>query len=298
MEAITDIIGSKKEIDGIIRRYGFQPEHNLYHYMYGHNSYRKNVFFRSGGYGIMASVTRRGIWRLLAEPLAPEKARLQLIEEFIRYSLRKGKKAFLELGTENTKAVRELARTKRFRATGSYEVLYWPVYNLKKHDPSLPGQEWKKMRNILNCLTKKHKIEVIPSKEVQKDKLRRIIHEWRKARNANDQVNNSYYLKIIEDGFMGFDMTRTVIIDGVPCTITGGWRIPNSNGYYSCLGIMNYAHQGLGEFSNLDDLAAIKKKGFDFTDFGGSDRVLLSFKKKFRPESIYKTYIFSVVPSK
>ena len=34
---------------------------------------------------------------------------------------------------------------------------------------------------------------------------------------------------------------------------------------------------------------------YDYADFGGSDKVLLYFKKKFKPESTYKTYIFSLV---
>ena len=50
-----------------------------------------------------------------------------------------------------------------------------------------------------------------------------------------------------------------------------------------------------GEIANIDELNSLKRKNFDYVDFGGSDKVLLRFKKKFKPEKIYKTYTFSIV---
>ena len=44
-----------------------------------------------------------------------------------------------------------------------------------------------------------------------------------------------------------------------------------------------------------NQIAWLKKKGYRCVDFGGSDMVLLKFKKKFKPERIYKTYEFSIV---
>jgi len=90
-------------------------------------------------------------------------------------------------------------------------------------------------------------------------------------------------------------MAKTLYVNNRPCTITAGWRIPNSNNYYSSIGIVDYSIPDLGEITNIDDLNRLKKKGFDFVDFGGSDKVLLYFKKKFKPEKIYKTYVFSIV---
>ena len=71
--------------------------------------------------------------------------------------------------------------------------------------------------------------------------------------------------------------------------------IPNSKGYYSNMGILNYKYDGLGELSNWDDLCFLKKQGYEFVDFGGSDDRILEFKKKFKPHKVYKTYIFSIV---
>jgi len=51
----------------------------------------------------------------------------------------------------------------------------------------------------------------------------------------------------------------------------------------------------LGEIANIDDLTAIKEKKFEYADFGDSTESLLHFKKKFGPESFYKTYWFFIV---
>jgi hypothetical protein len=314
MEAIEDIMQGRKLVESTINEYGSQAEHNFMHYSYKDDGYAKNVFLLSGNgkHGLMANVTRRGIWRLIAEPLAPREKYKELMFELFDYALDSndsptphdfagkhkgnGKKVFLELTEDVTKEIKhELAASKKYRGLTNNFILYWPVYNLKAFDQTLPGKDWKKLRNVLNAFTKSHKVEVIPSKEVGKEKLREMILEWRKNRAAKDSVNNKFYLQIIDSGFEGFDMARTVMVDGKPCSITGGWKIPNTKGYYSSLGIINYACDGLGEYANIDDLGAIKALGCEFADFGGSDLQLLSFKKKFKPEKIYKTYIFGVV---
>ena len=128
-----------------------------------------------------------------------------------------------------------------------------------------------------------------------KEELRRVLLSWLKRRNANDKVDKDYYFKLIDNNFEGFDMAKTIYVNGNPSTITAGWKIPNSNDYYSSIGIVDYSYPGLGEVANIDDLNRLKRKGFTYVDFGGSDKVLLYFKKKFKPEKIYKTYTFSIV---
>ena len=89
-------------------------------------------------------------------------------------------------------------------------------------------------------------------------------------------------------------MARALYINNEHCSISGGWRIPNSNDFYCGIGIFNYKYKNLGEFINLDDLLHLKKKGYGNVDFGGSDKATLNFKKKLRPEKIYKTHVFSI----
>ena len=103
------------------------------------------------------------------------------------------------------------------------------------------------------------------------------------------------YVKFIKSDFEGTDMSSTMVVNGEPCCITAGWRIPNTNNFYSAIGLYNYKYEGLGEVANIDDLTQIKKAGYGYADFGDSTESLLQFKKKFGPESFYRTYWFHIV---
>ena len=167
---------------------------------------------------------------------------------------------------------------------------------MKKWDESLQGKEWKKLRNIKNKFLKSHNVEIIPSNEIEKKKLNEIVLKWKKIRPKTEKTYYvEMYLNFIKNDFEGTDIARSVVVDGESCTITAGWKIPNSNNYYSALGLYNYKYPGLGEVANIDDLTQIKMKKFLFADFGDSTESLLQFKKKFRPESFYKTYWFHIV---
>ena len=67
-------------------------------------------------------------------------------------------------------------------------------------------------------------------------------------------MDTDYYLNLINNDFKGIDIAKTLYVDGRPSTITAGWRIPNSNNYYSAIGIVDYSYPGLGEVVNIDDL--------------------------------------------
>ena len=68
----------------------------------------------------------------------------------------------------------------------------------------------------------------------------------------------------------------------------------SGNQYYSAIGIHNYKFRHLGEIENLGDLLNLKSRGYTYANFGSSDAALLSFKKKFNPEYIYKLHYFSI----
>ena len=100
---------------------------------------------------------------------------------------------------------------------------------------------------------------------------------------------------MIDLNFEGVDHARTMVVDGRPCSITAGWKIANSNNYYSGVGIYNYAAENIGEVANLEDLFFLKQGGYEKIDFGGGGKALTAFKMKFKPTSLYKTYSFPVV---
>ena len=132
-------------------------------------------------------------------------------------------------------------------------------------------------------------------KNVPKEELMKILLNWLKKRSSRDRIEKAYFLNLIDNNFRGMDMAKTLYVNGKPCTITAGWKIPNNKNYYSAIGLYNYKYDGLGEMANIDDMTQIKNKKFLFADFGDSTESLLQFKKKFNPERIYKTYWFHIV---
>ena len=298
---MIDIKKYKQDIQKAIRRYGHCAEHNYYHYQYYEEDKEKNIFFRlEDNKGILTSYDEKNdIWYLFPSGiLAPKEERFDILIRFLDYILKKkkAKKLCVEVDEDFRKGIlKKFKNSKSYRACSSPFILYWPLYNMSKFDSELRGKEWKKLRNIRNRFYKQHKVKVVDTKKVPKEELKKILDVWLKRRNAHDRVEKHYFVNLIENNLKGVDMAKTLVVDGKPCSITAGWKIPNSNNYYSHVGILDYSYEGLGEVTNIEDLKLLKRKNYDYVDFGGSDKVLLYFKKKFKPEKIYKTYIFSIV---
>lgn len=300
MDVIYDTVENKNKILKSIRKYGFSPEHNYNYYQNEQTKTKKNVFFLfDKGNGVLAQRTANGRrWYVIAGALAPEEERMQIILRFLDYVFRKRKteKVWVEFKEDFRSKLLDFFNTnKKYRACRVNTVLLWPVFDMRKWDGhKLRGKSWKKMRNIKNNFYRLHDVEVRNSSEFSKEQLNKIVKEWIKRRSQYDKTHARSYFNLINNHFEGYDFARTMVVDDEPCTITCGWRIPNSDNYYSNTGILNYKCSGLGEISNWEDLVHLKKRGFRYVDFGGSDEYLLNFKMKFRPHKIYKTYIFSI----
>jgi len=159
---------------------------------------------------------------------------------------------------------------------------------------TMAGKDWKKLRNIKNKFYKEHRVEVLTHEEVNQEEMDRIIRDWRDKRNAEDFAQSQMYFNVVSERFSGFDEVRILVVDGKPRVLTGGWKVPNSDHYYSALGILDYSIDRLGEIANLDDLTYLKSRGYKIVNFGGSNDDLLNFKNKFKPHSQYRTYVFSI----
>jgi len=288
-----------KKIKKPLKKYGHCAEHNSMHYQCMQNSKEKNVVFDFGKDKlILANVDDKNLWELFPSGiLAPEKERFLLLSKFLDYALikKKAEKVVVEVNEEMRKEILEQFKIHKKYKARSPHILYWPIYDMLKWDSKLKGKKWKKLRNIKNRFFKKHRVRAVESRTVKKENLRKILSSWLKKRNNNDIVDKEYYLNLINNNFKGFKFAKTLLIDGEPSTITCGWKIPNSNDYYSSIGIFDYSHKDLGDIANMEDLTNLKRNGFKYVDFGGSDKALLAFKKKFKPENIYKTYIFAIV---
>lgn|SRR3989338_532845 len=284
-----------------ISAYGHFIEHHLEHYLCTASPDNTLVFFDTGKKkGVLASRDRSNRWHIFPNGvLAPPEERWRLLEKVLKFLLlrKKAKKAVLEVDGRFNQEIRDhLSESKQLKALDTNYILYWPVFHMELFDPRMGGRKWKKMRNIRNRFKKQHRIRIVDARAVSKEKLVSVVEQWMRRRKQSDIVAKSYYLSVINSRFKGFDLAKVIYVDGEPCTITAGWEVSNGEKhYYSAIGILNYAHQGLGEFANLMDLMLLRKKGYRIVDFGGSGASLLGFKSKFRPHAIYKTYVFSVV---
>ncbi|MFH1182427.1 MAG: hypothetical protein V1702_05695 [Candidatus Woesearchaeota archaeon] len=298
----------EKKVKACIAKYGYFAEHNYFYYMLLDNDPGENCFFSvDGKYGMLGQYVRKNKeWVFVTGILAPKSKRLGVFMSVLEYCLKHGKKFTIEADDEFfNEALRAVWGSKSYRALIPRFVLYWPVFDMKKWEGhKMKGKSWKKMRNILNGFYKSHDVKVVDSAKIPKNQLLKIVSEWTKKRhlmsygcNRKDS-NQAYYQKyvnLVNSGFRGMMFAKTLVVDGIPSTITCGWKIPHSKGYYSAVGIYNYAFKGLGEASNMDDLKRLKKAGFQYVDFGGSPKPLLEFKKKFRYDFTYRTRTFSIV---
>ncbi len=276
-------------------------EHHFEHYLCIEDKDAILTFADFGrGRGILLSHDGKGTWRVFPNGvLAEPQERYALLEKLFSHLLSKKhvKKIVLEVDERFRKEITgHLSESKKFKALSLNYLLYWPVFHMELFDHKMKGRKWKKLRNIRNRFQKQHRVKIVDAKNVSLEKLEGIVKEWMRRRKKNDVVSKQYYLNAIRSRFKGFTLAKVIYVDGEPCTITAGWEVKNGEKhYYSAIGLLNYAHQGIGEFANLMDLLLLKKKGYRIVDFGGSGASLLGFKSKFRPHAIYKTYVFSVV---
>ena len=297
MQLIFDIEGKKKLIEDSIKKYGHDVEHNYWNLKYLGGKETRSAFFEDSGMGIMC-INYAGIWEMLPGILAPEEKRFEILQKFMYHLLEKEdvKKIFVVVPREYRQKI-ETAR--KYKIPRHYKTFYLPVYNLKDWDTALPGKKWKKLRNIKNKLYSDHKVEFVPCANIGKEALREILYSWKKRRNAADSLwQPHFYDNILENDFGGIENARSLVVDGIPCTITGGWKIPRSNGYYSALGLLNYKFEGIGEVGIIEEFNLLREKGYEHVNFGQSDRSLLEFKKKFYPEGVEEEVLFSVSKNK
>lgn len=299
-----EILSDKKEFEEkakkAIEMYGHDAEHNYFHYLNQSTSAKQPVFISfDNDKGILAQKSRTGrLWYMVSEVLAPQEEKFSLFIEFVEHVFNTdgANRLQIEVDRKFRKELKEGLEITDFRAGKLNFRLEWPIYDMKAWDGDrLEGKRWKKIRNIKNRFLEDHEVKVIDSKELPKEELKKIITEWNSRRGADDFAYKECYFRLVDSGFAGCDMVKTIVVDGIPCSITAGWKIPNSNKYYSGIGVLNYRFDGLGEIANLYDLIEIKKKGYDEANFGGSDDDLLNFKKKFKPASTYDTYTFSIM---
>lgn len=299
LELISNVSEAQRKIEECIKVNGSAPEHNYHYYQWLEEPNKKNIFLKFlGKKGILAQYNKKiNAWYLISMPLAKTEEMAMVIANALDFLLKekKAKKVVLELPPELKKRLELSLKNTEFRIGQNNYVYYWPVFEMKMWDGhKLEGKKWKKIRNIRNRFYRLNKLRIRDSRKIASEKLVAIVKDWLRRRKEFERPLYHRYFNMIACNFKGVDFARTLIVNNEPCSITAGWRIPNSRNYYSGIGIYNYRFDGIGEVANLDDLVFLKKKGFEKVDFGGSGKTLLQFKKKFRPSIIYKTCSFPV----
>ena len=292
-----DTLSERQRIEEAIKKYGYASEHNFWWYQCQANKESKNIFAEyEDGTGLL-TIKKKDKYIIFSSPLAPESRRVPVIIEYLNcvFQSQKIKKVTFEIENElYKKLIKALPATLKARKI-NYS-LTCPVYNLENFEPDLPGNRWKTLRKEKNKFYRNHSV-LISDAKTYKDKgaLHYIINEWRKKRSGHDRTHLSPYHNFINENFKGSTEARILIVDEKTCGINAGWMIPNSNRFYGSLGIHDYSISGLGDILYLEDLTWLKTKGYKEADMGGGETALTNFKNKFRPESFYRTYIFSVV---
>ena len=297
MQLIFDIEEKKELIGDSIKKYGHGVEHNYWNLRYLNGKGTRSAFFEEDGMGVMC-ISYAGIWEMLPGILAPEEKRLGVLEKFLNYLFARedAKKVFIIASEECRNKIKTM---KEYKLPKYFRTFYLPVYNLKDWDAAMPGKKWKKLRNLKNKLYSEHKVEFVPCTNIGKEALKALLYSWKKRRNAADGLwQGHFYDNVLENNFEGIENARSLVVDGIPCTISGGWKIPKSSSYYSALGLLNYRFEGIGEAGIIEEFNLLKGEGYEHVNFGQSEKSLLDFKKKFYPGEIKEEVLFSVSKNK
>lgn len=306
MEFFEDTTAEQPRIEETIKKYGYAPEHNFYWYQFQAEEgslpagrHGRNVFVTGDDGAGLLTIEEREKKRvfIFSSPIAPPARRAPILIEYLKQIFQSSdiEKAVFELETPLRKEFLKVLPAK-VKALAINYTLTWPVYDLKMFDPALPGKHWKALRKAKNKFYQKHKVDVVDAKAYNDKKaLHSIIDGWRKKRGGRDRAHFSPFHNLIDKDFKGATEARVFIVDGKAVGINAGWLIPNSRRYYGALGIHNYSLPDLGDILYLEDLIWLKAHGYTEADMGGGEGALTDFKKKFQPQSFYKTHIFSVV---
>lgn len=298
MRVINSILDSRNLIENLICSYGDSSEHNFwYYYNMKEEGVRPAFFIFEEKYGLFALYYEdENEFEVISDVLAPKEKRLNILLEFIDYSLKSSEKLFLTLEKEFRRKFLDKIDQKRYNVHKPTRVFDSPVFNMKDFDSSLPGKGWKKIRNINNAFFRENDVEIKDFDKKDKESIKKVVIDWEKTRKSSvAKAWAPIFLNFVENDFKGCDMRRIIYVNKEPCAITAGWKIPNKNAYYSSIGIHNYKYKGIGEVAYVDDLRNLKEKKYDLVDFGGSEKKnLLNFKLKFNPHSMEKYYFFRI----
>jgi hypothetical protein len=295
MDIITQITQNKDLIEKSMIRYGYDAEHYYYCFLYNIENYEQPHIFRFDDDALILAKYDKddNDWYIFVGILAPKEKMIIYLKEFLIHAFGNGcRKVWVEFSGQFRKQL--LKELPEYKINRNAYTLTWPVFDMKQwNGDKMEGKDWKDMRYYWNKFFRDHKVERRAYIAQDKPMIKELISRWKKERNGTDRTYEHYYLSALENDFVGYE-TRVIIVDGLLCAITAGYKLPNRNYYYSSIGIVCKEYDRIGEIANMDDLIECKKKGYEFVDFGGGEEHLTAFKKKFKPTYYYESHVFSI----
>ena len=304
------IIEDQKIFEPLVRKainkYGFAPDHNFgWFVVYVDRAQKPVVALWDNGEIELAHKADKD-WYTFSEPLAKERNRGQKVAELASFVL----KNYSDVEKVITEALEDTRQevidhlSDNLRIIDHTEdsennyMITWPVMNMEKFNPALPGGHFKYLRNARSKFYRNQKIEIREATEVSKKDLHDLIDRWVVVAKQKEVelIHEEPYHNLIANDFRGLDAARVMIADGKIVGLNGGWDIPNSKTFYAAIGIHDYSLPDLGLMLYLEDLEWIKKAGYLEADMGGVDEGSpLNFKNQFLPDHWYKSYVFTIV---
>lgn len=300
MKFYDDIKSERDRIQSCISKFGWTSDHNLDWFADSViTSDGKPVFVQwPDGTGLFAH-RYSDQWRIWSDPLCPQKDTAERVKEFALEVLAEEKVKEIWCDDVSDSIYPDLEQ-KALNVEPIYYSLFWPVLDLSKFDPTLPGRHFKEMRNAKNKFFNEHELEVIGAKELPKEQLHRMIEKWKGVLHQNkEEVYDLRYHNAIDGNFRGFDSARAMMVDGAPIGINAGYDVPNKPGRFAgVIGIHDYSIRDIGIIFYLEDLEWMKSAGYKEVDLQGSEEDEgLNFKLRFGAVVERKTNTFSIRPA-
>lgn len=213
-------------------------------------------------------------WRIWSDPLSAEADMAGKIREFAIEIFRNEKIKELWCDDVSDTIYPELQKMKNIKLNDIYYSLRWPVLDMEKYDPSLPGGHFKEIRNAKSKFYREHDVKVINTSELSQAELLKIVDDWQKeiTKKQKEDIYDLKYRSIIKNNFRGFLTARVIVVDGRPVGFNAGYEVPNHSGRFAgVIGLHDYSIKDLGVILYLEDLDWIRSAGYKEIDLQGSE---------------------------
>ena len=300
MKFYKDIESERGRIEACIKKFGHTSDHNLDWWLCAAiTPDAVPVFIQWPDDSGLLAHRCENEWHIWSDPLSRESEMASRIEEFCSHAL--GDNNIKEVWCDDVadSIFPALKNKPHLKLNDIYFTLLWPVLDMVKYDPSLPGGHFKDIRNAKSKFYREHQVKILDTNDAAKDDLYRIVDDWYsqviKKQNKED-VFNSKYRVAIKRGFPGFITSRVMIVDGRPIGFNAGYEMPNNPSRFAgIIGLHDYSIKDLGTVLWLEDLEWIKNAGYKELDMQGGEPEDLKTKTQFGAVIERKTDTFSIV---